>query len=67
MGEPWGSPMMVRNGDTASRTPLWLGELQTAAPAASHSLSTLIRIDWPTRACSISAAFPWGIATDMFR
>ena len=35
--------------------------------AASQMRPTLIRIDWPARACSISAALPLLIATDMFR
>ena len=57
----------VRNGATAPRTPLWDGELQTATLAASQSRPTLIRIDWPARACSISPALPPLIAIDMFR
>ena len=57
----------VRNGDTASRTPLCGGDLQTPARAASQSRPTLIRSDWPARACSISPALPPLIATDMFR
>ena len=57
----------VRDGDTAPRTPLWQGDLQTLGLDASQSLPTLILIDWPARACSISAALPLLIATDMFR
>jgi hypothetical protein len=72
MGESQASALVdeekdVRDGDTAPRTPLWTGDLQTGAVAASQSRLTLIRIDWPARAWSISAASPLLIATDMFR
>ena len=43
------------------------GDLQTLGLDASQSRPTLILIDCPARACSISAAFPLVIATDMFR